>query len=53
MKKIIITEVVWLIIAASVFGALSVLSKMTEPIVVGMLVYVGIRISYLYGLYRR
>lgn len=50
MKHIIIKEVALVLIAASVFGLLSLTTKTAEPIIVGLLVYSGIRISYWYGM---
>jgi hypothetical protein len=50
MKRIIIKEAALVLIAASVFGLLSLTTKTAEPIIIGMIVYSGVRISYLYGL---
>ena len=50
MKRIIIKEAALILIAAFVFGLLSLTTKTAEPIIIGMLVYVGVRASYLYGL---
>ena len=49
MKQFVLNECVWLLIAAAVFGLLSLLTRTNDPIIIGMLVYVGVRISYLYG----
>jgi hypothetical protein len=49
MKKIVITEIVWLLIAAAVFGLLAVVSECKDAFVVGIIVYFGIRVSYWYG----
>ena len=50
MKRIIIKEAALVLIAASVFGLLSLKTKTAEPIIIGLLVYSGIRISYWYGM---
>lgn len=50
MKRIIIKEAALVLIAASVFGLLSLTTKTAEPIIIGLLVYSGIRISYWYGM---
>lgn len=50
MKHIIIKEAALVLIAASMFGLLSLTTKTAEPIIIGLLVYSGIRISYLYGM---
>lgn len=50
MKRIIIKEAALILIAAFVFGLLSLTTKTAKPIIIGMLVYVGVRVSYLYGL---
>ena len=50
MKRFILKELVWLLIAAAVFGAFSMTTRTNDPIIIGMLVYVGVRVSYLYGL---
>lgn len=49
MKQFVLNECVWLLIAAAVFGLLSLLTHTSEPIKIGMIVYSGVRISYLYG----
>jgi hypothetical protein len=50
MKRIIIKEAALILIAAFVFGLLSLTTKTAEPIIIGLLVYSGIRISYWYGM---
>ena len=50
MKQFVLKECVWLLIAAVVFGLLSLLTHTSDPIIIGMIVYSGVRISYLYGL---
>lgn len=50
MKQFVLKECVWLLIAAAVFGLLSLLTHTSDPIIIGMIVYSGVRISYLYGL---
>ena len=50
MKQFILKECVWLLIAAAVFGLLSLLTHTSDPIIIGMIIYSGVRISYLYGL---
>ena len=50
MKQFIIHEAAWVLIAFAAFGLLSVLAGMKEPLIIGMLVYSAVRISYLYGL---
>ena len=50
MKQFIIKETAWVLIAFAVFGLLSLATGTKDPLVIGMLVYAGIRISYLYGL---
>ena len=49
MKEITIKEIVWLLIAAAVFGLLAVVSECKDAWVVGMIVYSVVKISYLYG----
>ena len=49
MKEIIIKEIVWLLIAAAVFGLLAVVSECKDVLVVGMIVYSAVKISYWYG----
>lgn len=49
MKQFVLNECVWLLIAAAVFGLLSLLTHTSDPIIIGMIVYSGVRISYLYG----
>ena len=49
MKRFILKELVWLLIAVAVFGSFSMTTRTNDPIIIGMLVYVGVRISYLYG----
>ena len=49
MKRFILKELVWLLIAVAVFGPFSMTTRTNDPIIIGMLVYVGVRISYLYG----
>jgi hypothetical protein len=50
MKQFVLNECVWLLIAAAVYGLLSLLTHTSDPIIIGMIVYSGVRISYLYGL---
>lgn len=50
MKRIIIKEAALILIAAFVFGLLSLTTKTAEPITIGLFVYSGIRISYWYGM---
>ena len=50
MKRIIIKEAALILIAAFVYGLLSLTTKTAEPIIIGLLVYSGIRISYWYGM---
>lgn len=49
MKEIIIKEIVWLLIAAAVFGLLAVVSECKDALIVGMIVYSVVKISYWYG----
>lgn len=49
MKEIIIKEIVWLLIAAAVFGLLAVVSECKDAWVVGMIVYSAVKTSYWYG----
>ena len=49
MKEIIIKEIVWLLIAAAVFGLFAVVSECKDAWVVGMVVYSAAKISYWYG----
>lgn len=49
MKRFILKELVWLLIAVAVFGSFSMTTRTNDPIIIGMLVYVDVRISYLYG----
>ncbi len=49
MKRFILKELVWLLIAAAVFVSFSITTRTNDPIIIGLLVYVGVRVSYLYG----
>ena len=49
MRKLVITEIVWLLIAAAVFWLLAVFSECKDAFFVGMIVYFGVRVSYWYG----
>ena len=49
MRKLVITEIVWLLITAAVFWLLAVFSECKDASFVGMIVYFGVRVSYWYG----
>ena len=49
MKRFILKELVWLLIAVAVFVSFSITTRTNDPIIIGLLVYVGVRVSYLYG----
>ena len=49
MKQFILKECVWLLIAAAVFGFLSLLANTRDLLITGMITYSVVRISYWYG----
>lgn len=45
MKKTIINEIVWLLIGAAAFGLWALLAGIKDVFIIGMLVYIGVRVG--------